>query len=99
MTQRLCKVCRGWHETTAWPAGCAQRAVSKRGDFPVPMFTSDSMDPLMSHADGRMYDSRSEMLKHYADTGHRILEPGEKACRPAPPKTTDAEIRAALQTL
>ena len=90
MTIRLCKVCRGWHDPEAWPAGCIPRGESKAAAFPTPMFTSDAMDPMRSMATGRLHTSKRELAAEYRREGVRIVEPGESF---APPKVSDTTTR------
>ena len=96
MRERLCKVCGGWHSVEDWPDACHIEAESKRAAMPTPMFSSDTMKPLQSMENGKMYDSRSEMLKHYRESGVRIVEKGERRT-PPPPKTSRAEVVAAMK--
>lgn len=41
-----------------------------RGNFPVPMFISDSIDPVQSMADGKWYDSKQALHRTYRADGN-----------------------------
>lgn len=41
----------------------------RQGELACPMFIRDSQKPLMSMADGKIYDSKSEMRKGYKRAG------------------------------
>jgi hypothetical protein len=47
-------------------------------------FTSDGMDAVVNHADGKTYDSRSNYYKSLKQTGNHIVEAGE-TYKPADP--------------
>jgi len=66
------------------------------------MIASDSMDAMLCHADGKLYDSKSEMRATHR--AHGLIEVGNDieatvklaSQRPARPKVSKAEIGAAL---
>ena len=80
---------------------CTQASPQARSDaIPVPMFISDTMDPVKSMADGRYYDSKSAIRAGYKaggfvevgnDTSH--LKPKPQS-RPDPQKIMDAVDRS-----
>lgn len=41
-----------------------------RSDFPTPMIASDHIDPVMSMADGKYYDSKSALYRTYKPDGN-----------------------------
>lgn len=43
---------------------------SARSDFPTPMIMSDSIDPVKSMADGKIYDSKSALYRTYRPDGN-----------------------------
>lgn len=71
-----------------------------RSDFPAPNIISDCLsDPLQSMATGKMYDSRSELLKTYKADGNPQRENyhviGDEPLKPFErPKDTKADIEA-----
>ena len=101
MRQRLCRSCRCWHELDSWPVECMPETVGARSDaIPVPMFISDTMEPVKSMADGRIYDSKSAIRAGYKAGGFvevgndtSILKP-KPAARPDPKAINDAVEKA-----
>lgn len=101
MRQRLCRLCRQWHDIEEWPLECVQEPAQARSDaLPVPMFISDTMEPVKSMADGRVYDSKSAIRAGYKaggfievgnDTSHLKAKP---ISRPDPAKINDAVDKA-----
>lgn len=66
MRQRLCRICRVWHDVENWPPKCVSIRSSTRSDtIPVPYFICDTQDLLQSMADGKLYDSKSAMRASY----------------------------------
>lgn len=65
MRERLCRVCKGWHNTEQWPSECIGHYESQLGKkrstaVELPYFRRDHMDPLWHPLDKRTYDSRSD---------------------------------------
>ena len=63
--ERFCKVCKGWHNTDAWPSECIAHYGHLLGKqrshaIPLPAFRRDHMDGLWHPLDGNTYDSRSD---------------------------------------
>lgn len=58
-----------------------------------PAVRKDSIRPLKSMVDGRMYDSRSDYDKSLADAGMRVVDPGE----PIPTPNTDFDKRKIIE--
>lgn len=55
---RYCRVCKNWHDLTeAWPADCYGHFGTVAGAGP--QIITDTIDPIRSMADGKMYDSKS----------------------------------------
>jgi len=64
-----------------------------RGQFPAPYLNRDGMDPLMSMADGKLYESKSAMRRAYRDLGYEELgSDAPKAVSDAPPIDAKAEV-------
>ena len=101
MRQRLCRMCREWHDVEEWPMECTQASPQARSDaLPVPQFILDTMAPVKSMADGRYYDSKSAIRAGYKaggfvevgnDTSHLKTKPKS---RPDPQKIMDAVDRS-----
>ena len=96
--ERLCKVCRAWHDMdTPWPAECLPPP-KPRSAFPVPMVNRDCMPLTQSMVDGRWYDSKSSIRAHYRDA--KVIEVGNEVQRvppPPQPKSNKPAVRDALQ--
>lgn len=56
----------------------------KRSSFPCPAIRSSGMRSIQSMADGRTYDDRNDYDRSLRESGHRILEAGEKPTAPEP---------------
>lgn len=70
----------------------------KRSDLPFPMVVSDHMAPVQSHADGKMYESKSAMRAAYRALG--VTEIGNDPARLRPrvkPKPDRKKIKAAIE--
>lgn len=81
--QRLCKVCRDWHDLDKpWPHNCTRHEPSKQV-LPAPMITSDGMKPVQSMTNGLWYDSKSAIRSEYKRAG--VVEVGNEKIEP--PKT------------
>ena len=97
MRQRLCKVCRGWHETDAWPAECFKPAKVARSGFPTPMFNADAMPAVKSMLDGLYYDSKSALRATYKAAG--VIEVGNEEQKCAPTAKPQSNKPAVVQAL
>ena len=61
MRSRHCRACGEFHALDeAWPAACAGHFASRgpASDLPAPMLIRDSMPPIVSMADRKVYDSK-----------------------------------------
>ena len=99
MAERYCKQCGGWHDLEQpWPH---ERPASKRSAFPTPFFVSDDLGkPLMNHADGRKYDSRSAFYKAVKANGCEIMgNEKPKGFKPQTMKGSGADIKRAIEQL
>ena len=69
-----------------------------RSDVACPMLIRDQMDPIKSMVDGKLYDSKSHLRRHYKS--ERVIELGNDAptvaSAPLRPRITKREIAAAL---
>lgn len=97
--QRLCKVCGSWHDVEAWPHNCLPERNWKRSDLPGPMLIRDSMDPVRSMLDGKMYDSKAALRSTYKAAGVTEVGNDSSVTNPKPmskQKPKRAEIRKSL---
>ncbi|TCL70543.1 hypothetical protein [Rhizobium sp. BK251] len=73
MRQRLCRVCRCWHDTDQpWPHNCIGHFGERgpRSDaIPLPQLIRDGMDPLLHHGNGLYYDSKSSFRRATKEGG------------------------------
>lgn len=74
MRERWCKVCGGWHNVDAWPHNCLPERNMNRSSLAAPGFIRDSMEPVQSMLDGKMYDSKSALRATYKAAG--VVEVG-----------------------
>ncbi|WP_427351146.1 hypothetical protein [Erwinia amylovora] len=68
-----------------------------RSDLPAPMLSIDTMEPVQSMLDGKMYDSKSALRRTYKVAG--MVEVGNDPSRLTPfqkPKTDRKAIRRAI---
>lgn len=86
-TFRICKYCGDLHDLACWPANHMDPEPA-RSDLSAPYYISDIMPAVQSMGNGKMYESKSEMRKHYKRDG--LIEVGNdparhvKFKRPAP---------------
>lgn len=78
---RLCRSCGEFHDVeAAWPESCASHFGQQTGaSFHI---ISDSMDPIRSMADGKMYDSKSRYRSDLRARG--LIEVGNERVQQAP---------------
>ena len=82
MTERFCRICKGWHNPEAWPHNCLPERILSASDLPSPHFISDTMDPIQSQVDGRVYDSKHNLRASYKQAG--VVEVGNDSSVVAP---------------
>lgn len=82
--ERLCKVCRGWHDPENWPQECMTQEASKQL-LPAPMVIQDTMGAVQSMTNGLWYDSKSALRKEYARAG--VVEVGNDVLTKKPKVT------------
>lgn len=98
MHQRLCKVCRGWHEIDEWPHNCMPEVIGAPSTaIPVPYLATDTMEPVQSQLDGKMYDSKSALRRTYKAAG--VVEVGNDPARLRPRKKQKVDRKAIKDTL
>jgi len=87
MRERFCRVCRGWHDKNEpWPAECYPREEVKRSHLGAPMIITDTMAPVQSQLDGKMYDSKSKLRSTYKAAGMVELGNDSSVTDPKPMK-------------
>jgi len=96
-TYRVCQACGDIHDVAAWPRTCLEQFRKARSDLPMPYVRADGMDPIMNHADGLIYDSRSAYERGVRDAGCEIVG-GEKIEPKARPVLSDRELKQDIKT-
>ena len=98
--ERFCKVCRGWHDLSKdWPIECYPEVSNNRSDLSSPMLITDTMKPVQSQLDGKMYDSKSKLRSTYKAAGMVELGNDSSVTNPTPLKRkppSRKEIRDSL---
>jgi len=87
---KYCRVCGDWHSVESWPSACYVVDTRAKSDtIPVPFFISDTIEPLVSMADGRTYSSKAALRSTYRASGNpdgvNYVEVGNEPIR-EPPK-------------
>lgn len=92
---KYCGSCKELHDLSNWPALCMS-APPKRSDLKAPMLLRDSMEPVQSMLDGKMYDSKAALRATYKAAG--VVETGSELPKPRPKYKTDRKaIKAAVR--
>jgi len=99
MTERFCRVCKGWHPVGEIPHNCLPERILSASDLPAPHFISDTMEPVQSQIDGRIYDSKHTLRASYKQAG--VVEVGNDSSVVAPkpfnkPKPDRNEIKGSV---
>lgn len=89
--ERLCKVCRGWHQLDAWPHNCMKSAPN-RSELAAPMLIRDCMDETRSMLDGKVYDSKSSLRRTYKQAG--VVEIGNDSSYTDPEVVRPRAVKA-----
>ncbi len=85
--QRICKVCRKWHDLDEpWPIRCRRTSKSN-----APAVISDSMAPVKHMATGRVLDSKSQFRADTKASG--CIETGNEPIKPRVPIKLDGGQR------
>jgi hypothetical protein len=96
-TYRICRSCGDMHEVSEWPRECLEQFRKARSDLPMPAIRSDGMDPIMNHANGLIYDSRSAYERGVKDAGCEIVG-NEKLTPKPPPEPSLRDIKRDVKT-
>lgn len=98
MTERLCRQCRKWHDVDEWPIECYSLPPQGASDtLPVPNVIADTMEPVQSMLDGRMYTSKSALRSTYKAAG--VVEVGNDPARLRPKKKAKPDRKAIRDSL
>lgn len=98
MAERLCRVCDRWHDLDQpWPIKCYRQIESARSDLPFPQVMSDTMEPVQSMLDGKMYTSKRALRATYRAAG--VVEVGNDPARLKPRKKPKADEKAIRDTV
>lgn len=97
--ERHCRVCGNWHKVDEWPLECYKPRKVARSGLSAPMINADTMEPVQSQLDGKMYDSKSELRATYKAAG--MVEVGNDSSvtdpKPRPkPKPDRKKIKASV---
>lgn len=96
-TYRKCQACGDIHDVAAWPGPCLEQFRKARSHLPMPAIRADGMDPIMNHANGLVYDSRSAYERGVKDAGCVIV--GDDKLTPSPrPVLSDRELKQDIKT-
>jgi hypothetical protein len=96
-TYRKCQACGDIHELSEWPRECLEQFKRKRSDLPAPFIRADGMDPILNHANGLMYDSRSAYERGVKDAGCEIVGSEKLTAKPRP-TLSDRELKQDIKT-
>ena len=96
-TYRKCQACGDIHELSAWPRECLEQFKRKRSELAAPFIRSDGMDPILNHANGLMYDSRSAYERGVKDAGCEIVGNEKLTAKPRP-TLSDRELKQDIKT-
>ena len=96
-TYRVCQACGDIHELSEWPRKCLEQFKRKRSDLPAPFIRADGMDPILNHANGLMYDSRSAYERGVKDAGCEIVGSEKLTAKPRP-TLSDRELKQDIKT-
>ena len=100
-TFRKCRACGSIHEVSDWPLACLKQFERQRSDLPAPYIRADGMSPVMNHADGKLYDSKSAYYGAVKAAGCEIVGDTKREPRnePTPPPDIGKDIKTAIEQL
>ncbi len=99
MRERYCKVCGGWHKLDAWPHNCMPERNWNRSHLSAPMIALDTMEPVRSMLDGKLYDSKAALRATYKQAGVTEVGNDSSVTEPKPfkkPKPDRKAIKASV---
>lgn len=103
MRQRYCRACLGWHPVDEeWPTACISHFgiphwENQSDAIPTPRIITDTMVPVQSMLDGKMYDSKAALRSTYKAAGMVEVGNDVKTTPKAPEKPKRAEVRASVE--
>lgn len=105
MTQRFCKMCRGWHDLDQpWPDNCRPERNWNRADFASPRLIRDGLDDVWNPVNGKVYDSKSAYYAavkaagcEIAGNDSSIMQAHEKSVAPTAPAGLKDDLKAAWE--
>lgn len=95
----MCKQCRKWHPIDEWPLECMPKVTEARSTLPTPMLSLDTMDPVQSQLDGKMYDSKAKLRATYKQAGMVEVGNDSSVTDPKPfkkPRPKRSEIKESV---
>lgn len=93
MTQRFCKVCRGWHDLDKeWPHNCLPERNLKRASFATPFIAGD-IPEYRSPIDGKPITSRSHRREDLKRNDCVEWEPGMGKAKPSQKDRTPGQYK------
>lgn len=96
--ERFCRKCCNWHDINEWPLECMSAPSQSASDaLPVPYFISDTMEPVQSMLDGKMYTSKSTLRGTYKAAG--MVEVGNDPARLRQRKKPKPDRKAIRESL
>jgi len=98
--ERFCKQCRGWHDLSQpWPVECFEIEPDNRSHLTAPMIVTDTMKPVQSMLDGKMYDSKSKLRSTYKAAGMVELGNDSSVTKPTPLKRQKPDRKKIRDTI
>ena len=105
MTQRFCRVCRGWHDLDRpWPDNCRPERNLARADLPTPRLIRDGLEDVWNPVNGKIYDSKSAYYRAVREAGCEIagndssvMHAHEKTVQTKTPADLKSDLKAAWE--
>lgn len=102
MRQRLCRMCKNWHDVETWPARCVSVRAVARSSLPIPQIVRDFDEPVQSMADGQFYTNKAALSRSYRADGnpqgveYQEIGTSDTRAGPVTPKVTEADVAVML---
>jgi len=90
MSERWCKVCKGWHDLEQpWPHNCLpERNFNRASGIPIPQFARTSLDDVWNPVNGKRYTCARAFERDVKASGSEIIG-NDSSLRNAKPKTPE----------